>query len=242
MLTEEAHHMFVGESGVSRVIQRTCEAMKEAGISDPNDIAAVRALGVIDLPTIQKKINFHLSVTEDLFGAEVSTNGAAAFEAGIKGRFQETKIDDDHQLYNHNFSVMRLVDGAFKWVEEPALNAVNARLVYDYIKDAQGGVNRWNKLIDKIGIDFEMKMPHMAFHRKVGEFADLHVSPAGELLSAEDWQARSDEFLPSQDDLAYISSLMKPVTEAGQYASWIAAPKVGINSKPGDFEYVRLHD
>ena len=32
MLTEEAHHMFVGESGVSRVIQRTCEAMNAAGI------------------------------------------------------------------------------------------------------------------------------------------------------------------------------------------------------------------
>ena len=32
MLTEEAHHMFVGETGVTRVVQRTCEAMKEAGI------------------------------------------------------------------------------------------------------------------------------------------------------------------------------------------------------------------
>ena len=56
MLTEEAHHMFVGETGISRVVQRTCEAMKAAGISDPTDIAKVRALGVIDLPTIQKKL------------------------------------------------------------------------------------------------------------------------------------------------------------------------------------------
>src|ERR1044072_443839 len=39
MLTEEAHHMFVGETGISRVVQRTCEAMKEAGISDPTDVA-----------------------------------------------------------------------------------------------------------------------------------------------------------------------------------------------------------
>ena len=36
MLTEEAHHMFVGETGISRVVQRTCEAMKAAGISDPD--------------------------------------------------------------------------------------------------------------------------------------------------------------------------------------------------------------
>ena len=69
MLTEEAHHMFVGESGVGRVIQRTCEAMRDAGITDPNDVEAVRKLGVIDMPTIQKKINFHFAVTLDLFGA-----------------------------------------------------------------------------------------------------------------------------------------------------------------------------
>src|SRR5580765_7347832 len=51
MLTEEAHHMFVGETGVSRVVQRTCDAMQEAAITDPTDIAKVRALGVVDLPT-----------------------------------------------------------------------------------------------------------------------------------------------------------------------------------------------
>ena len=39
MLTEEAHHMFVGETGISRTAQRTCEAMKEAGIEDPNEIS-----------------------------------------------------------------------------------------------------------------------------------------------------------------------------------------------------------
>ena len=62
MLTEEAHHMFVGESGVSRVIQRTCDAMKQAGIENPFDIDKIRALGVIDLPTIQKKANLHYSL------------------------------------------------------------------------------------------------------------------------------------------------------------------------------------
>src|SRR6202166_1210627 len=56
MLTEEAHHMFVGETGVQRVIQRTAEAMNAAGIGDAGNVGAVRDLGVIDLPTIQKKI------------------------------------------------------------------------------------------------------------------------------------------------------------------------------------------
>ena len=73
MLTEEAHHMFVGETGVGRVIQATLDAMSKAGITDPNDIGNVRDLGVIDLPTIQKKLNLHYTLSLDLFGQEVST-------------------------------------------------------------------------------------------------------------------------------------------------------------------------
>ena len=242
MLTEEAHHMFVGESGVARVLERTCQAMSEAGIKDPNDIEAVRKLGVIDLPALQKKANFHLAVTLDLFGSEVSTNAAAAFEAGLKGRYQETKLDDNHQLHNDTYPVVKLKDGQFQTVDEPALNAINARLRDDYIKDAQGGVKRWNKLINKAGIDFELTLPHIAFNRKVGEFAGLWITPTGEVVDQATWEARRDEFLPSQADLAYINSLMKPVTEPGQYAGWMAPPKVGIDQKPGDFEYVRLHD
>src|SRR5579883_583413 len=78
MLTEEAHHMFIGQSGVGRIIQRTCEVMREAGIDDPSDIDRVRALGVIDLPTIQKRANLHFSLTLDLFGSELSSNAANA--------------------------------------------------------------------------------------------------------------------------------------------------------------------
>jgi len=96
--------MFVGETGISRVVQRTVEAMKAAGISDPSDIAKVRALGVVDLPTIQKKLNLHYSLSLDLFGSEVSTNAANAFNAGIKGRYHETQIKDDHRLQNDNLS------------------------------------------------------------------------------------------------------------------------------------------
>ena len=108
MLTEEAHHMFVGETGVTRVIQRTCEAMKEAGIRDPNDIEKVRKLGVIDLPTIQKKANLHFSLTLDLFGNEISTNAANAFHTGLKGRYREDRLKDDHQLEGGTYPVLRL--------------------------------------------------------------------------------------------------------------------------------------
>ena len=240
MVTEEAHHMFVGETGVRRVVARTCEAMKEAGITDPHDIEAVRKLGVIDLPTIQKKIQFHFSVTLDLFGSEVSTNAAAAFEAGIKGRFQETKLDDDHRLHGDTYPVTRLVDGKFTVVEEPALNALNARLRDDYVDDAQVGIGRWNKILANAGIEFELKLPHIAFNRAVGEFAAFNVSPDGVVMDDNAWTQAVPAYLPSDDDLAYITSLMVSVTEPGEYAGWISEPDRGIDRRPGDFEYVKL--
>lgn len=240
MLTEEAHHMFVGESGVARIIQRTCDAMVENNITDPSDIESVRKLGVIDLPTLQKKVNFHYSVTLDLFGAEMSTNAASAFEAGIKGRYQETKIDDDHQLHNDTYQVLRVVDGQFAMVEEPAINAINARLQDDYIVDAEGGVKRWNKIIDKAGINFEIKLPHKAFNRKVGDFENMFISPDGQIMDEQEWNSHHDEWFVDDADGEYIHSLMEPVTEPGKYANWIAAPKVGINQQQSDFEYVRI--
>ncbi len=151
MLTEEAHHMFVGKSGVARVIERTCQAMKEAGIEDPSDVEAVRRLGVIDLPTIQKKVNLHFSLTLDLFGNEISTNAANAFNAGLKGRYREDKLADDHQLLNETYPVLRLKDGDIVEEAVPALSALNMRLRDDYVTDASHGVGRWNKVIERAG-------------------------------------------------------------------------------------------
>lgn len=240
MLMEEAHHMFVGESGVGRVIERTCEAMNEAGIEDPYEIEKVRALGVIDLPTLQKKAHLHYTLSLDLFGSEVSTNAANAYNAGIKGRYQEDKIDDDHRLIDAVYPVMKLVDGEIKTVEENALTALNMRLRDDYSRDAGKGVGRWNKIIKKAGIDFEITLPHCAFHRHIGEFANTFATPEGALISEATFNEKRDQWLPSKEDGEFVQSLMKPVLERGQYAGWIAAPRIGIDQKPGDFEYVQL--
>lgn len=241
MLTEEAHHMFVGETGVGRTIQATCEAMVKAGISDPYDIDKIRDLGVIDLPTIQKKLNLHYSLSLDLFGSEVSTNAANAFNAGIKGRYMEARIDDDHQLQDATYEVANVVDGKIVTESVPALTAINMRLRDDYVRDASGGLRRWNKQIQRTGIEFEMALPHEAFHRQIGVFAAIHADPAGNVLSDTEWAASRETWLPSKADGDFIQSLMKPVYEPGQFASWIAPPKVGIDNKPGDFEYVKLH-
>ncbi|NOZ41820.1 MAG: benzoyl-CoA 2,3-epoxidase subunit BoxB [Alphaproteobacteria bacterium] len=240
MLTEEAHHMFVGETGVGRVIQRTCEAMKQAGITDASDIAAVRALGVIDFPTLQKRVNFHFAVTLDLFGAEVSTNGAAAFNAGIKGRFGENKLKDDHVLTNDSYMVSRVVDGKITAEAEPALKAINSRLLDDYIKDAARGVSRWNKIIRDAGIAAEISLAHKGFNRKIGQFSADFITPDGEVVTEKQWHDSKDEWLCSRADEDYIQSLMKPCLDRGHYAGWIAAPRVGINRQEHDFEYIRI--
>ena len=240
MLTEEAHHMFVGETGIGRIIERTCVAMRDAGISDPYDIDSVRALGVIDLPTLQKRVNFHASVTFDLFGAEVSTNAAAAFAAGIKGRFNETKLDDDHVLADDTYPVERVIDGKLIVENESALNALNSRLLDDFIKDASAGVRRWNKAINKTGIEFEIELPHKGFNRSIGEFADSFVTPTGEVVTEEEWASQNNNWFTTDADADYIQSLMQSCHEPGKYAGWIAAPRIGINKQPDDFEYVKL--
>jgi benzoyl-CoA 2,3-dioxygenase component B len=240
MLTEEAHHMFVGETGVGRIIQRSCEAMNEAGITDPYDIEKVRALGVIDLPTMQKKLNLHYTLSLDLFGSEISTNAANAFNAGIKGRYQEAKLDDDHRLRDAAYPVVLWKDGGIGREDAPALSAINMRLRDDYIRDASGGLTRWNAVIAKTGIQFEMKLPHQGFHRQIGSFAGAPITLDGAVVSNEEWSARREEWLPSPADGDFITGLMQPVVEPGKFASWIAPPKVGIDNKPGDFEYVKI--
>lgn len=240
MLTEEGHHMFVGRTGVERVIQKTCEVMKQYNISDPFAINDVRKYGVVDLPTMQKKMNFHVSVTLDLFGSDISTNAANAFNSSIKGRFHEPMIDDDHQLINDTYPILKNVNGKFILSDEPALNAVNARLCDDYINDCEQVVATWNKVINSFGIDFKLVLPHKAFHRKIGEYSELTVTPQGDIIEASTWNARQHEWLPNNEDLEYILSLMTNVTEPGQFASWVAAPKAGINGQPGDYEYVKL--
>jgi benzoyl-CoA 2,3-dioxygenase component B len=238
MLTEEAHHMFVGESGVSRVIQRTCDMINELKTDDPG---ALRAAGVIDLPTIQRYINFHFSVTIDLFGADESSNAATFYSTGLKGRFEEGKRTDDHVLKNDSYPVLEIRDGKLVEKQVPMLNALNEVLRDDYIKDSAGGIKRWNKVIEKAGIDFELTIPHKAFHRNIGSFKDFNVSPDGEVLSDEQWHQHVDKWLPSDADREYITSLMGRVVEPGKFANWIAPPVIGINRQPVDFEYVRFN-
>lgn len=230
--------MFVGESGVSRVVQRTCQVMKELGTDDP---ARVRAAGVIDLPTIQRYLNFHFAVTIDLFGADQSSNAATFYGAGLKGRFEEGKRDDDHRLHGLTYAVQEVVDGRIVTRDVPMLNALNEVLRDDFIRDSVGGIGRWNKVIEKAGLAFRLTVPHKAFNRKIGTFANVRVAPDGRVVNEAEWAAHQSAWLASAEDRAFVASLMGRVIAPGQFANWIAPPAMGVNKQPVDFDYVRFN-
>lgn len=234
MLTEEAHHMFVGDTGVGRVVKRTCELMRE------HDTDRVRPYGGIDLDLLQRYLNFHFSVSLDLFGSELSTNAANYYSMGLKGRFRESQLEDDHRLQDSAYPVLEVEEGRLATREQPALTALNERLRDNYVDDCQKGVDRWNRTIKAAGIDFELKLPHRAFNRRIGRFADLWVTPQGRVLEEAEWRRLQDLWLPTQADRELVLSLMHPVWQPGKFAGWIAPPLRGINGRPIDFEYVRF--
>jgi benzoyl-CoA 2,3-dioxygenase component B len=238
MLTEEAHHMFVGESGISRVIQRTVDVMRQHGIEDP---VQVRSHGVIDLPTIQRYLYFHFRVTIDLFGADQSSNAATFYSSGLKGRYEETKRDDDHVLKGQHYRILEVANGVLAEREVPMLNSLNEVLRDDYIRDSVAGIGRWNRIIEKAGLSTRLAAPNKAFNRHIGGFSGHRISPDGRLLSEAEWAANERAWLPSEEDRAYVASLMGRVIEPGKMANWIAPPPVGINRQPIDFEYVRFN-
>lgn len=229
--------MFVGETGIRRVVERTCDVMATLKTDAPERI---RAAGAIDLPTLQRFLNFHYSVSLDLFGQERSTNAANYFTAGLKGRFQETRLDDDHRLTADLWPVQAPQDGTIVCEDQPALLALNERLRDAFIADSQRGIDRWNRAIIQRGVDYQLTLPHRGFNRRIGVFADVAITPAGDVVSAQDWARQAPDWLPSDADHAFVESLMKPATAPGEMASWIALPSRGINGQSIDFDYVRF--
>jgi benzoyl-CoA 2,3-epoxidase subunit B len=234
MLKEEAHHMFVGTTGVQRTVEKTAELMKEHGADQ------VLEHGGIPLDIIQKYLNFQFSVSMDLFGSEQSTNAGNYYSSGLKGRWQETRRKDDHVLLDETRMMNYVEDGEIRQKEVPMLSALNLDLRDEYAADCANGVRRWNQELEDAGLDERLTLPHEGFNRKVGVYAGHHLSPDGEVLDDETWEARKADWLPSTEDRQTVASLMVPEYEYGKFASWIAPPKTGINDQPVEFDYVHL--
>jgi benzoyl-CoA 2,3-dioxygenase component B len=237
MLTEEAHHLFVGENGIARILQRTCELMKASGSGFSGD---VRRIGGMDLPMIQRHLNKWFSASIDLHGSEVSTNAASYFANGLKGRAREGS-HPEHRALHQTYQVSVLQEGEWATRSVPIRNAMNEVLRDWYIGDCEKGVERWNRILERNGLSDRLYVPSRRFNRKIGIYAGRPFDPQGHLLTAEEWAARAGDWLPTEADKAYLKHVMAaPVYAVGQFANWIAPPPKGINQRPVDFEYVRV--
>jgi benzoyl-CoA 2,3-epoxidase subunit B len=234
MLKEEAHHMFVGTTGVQRTVERTAELM---AVHNTNDVFRH---GGIPLEIIQKYLNFQFSISMDLFGSEQSTNAAAYYTGGLKGRWREMRRNDDHELKDARYTMRGVRDGKIVEGEVPALTALNLDLRDEYVADCQSGVRRWNQAFEEAGLQERLVLPHEGFNRKVGNYARHFVSPAGEILTEQDWDRNVGAWLPTDEDRARVAELMVAHYEPGDFAGWIAPPKRGINDQPVEFDYVHL--
>ncbi|MEO8143620.1 MAG: benzoyl-CoA 2,3-epoxidase subunit BoxB [Betaproteobacteria bacterium] len=236
MLTEEAHHMFVGETGIGRVVKRTLAVMKELGTDDP---ARIRAHGAVDLGLLQKYLNFWCSSSLDLFGSEISSNSAANFANGLKGRPDETTYDD-HVLREKSFELK--IPGGTGTESVPMLNALNEVMRESYLKDCEIGLRRWNRAIERAGHPGRaLRLPSMGFRRSIGVWAGQCVNPEGLLIEKNAYDKNLHDWIPSPSDRAFVQSLMQRVVEPGKIAGWVAPPERGINNLPVDYEYVKLH-
>ncbi len=236
MLKEEAHHMFVGTTGVQRVVERTAELMNEHGTAD------VLPHGGITLDVIQKYLNFQFSVSMDLFGSEQSTNAGNYYSSGLKGRWMETRRKDDHELLGDERTMNAVEDGQIVQRTVPMLSALNLDLRDEYVADCANGVRRWNQALEDAGLEQRLFLPHEGFNRAVGAYRGHHLSPQGEILDDATWTAQIDQWLPTDADRAAVAALMVPEYEAGAFAGWIAPPQAGINEQPVEFDYVHLAD
>jgi benzoyl-CoA 2,3-dioxygenase component B len=235
MLTEEAHHLFVGDTGLDRIVRRSAQLTKES----KNGLAS--ELGGVDLHVLQKYVNYWFSYCLDLFGSEISSNASEAFAAGLKGRFQEEKRDDDHVLLNLT-KVLPVIEGG-KLVDRefPMRQTLNEVLREDYRDDCAKSVARWNRTLADEGVDFRLTLPSTRFHRRQGMYAQAFFTPEGSLVDEATFRAKRDEWLPTAQDDAWLRRIMGKVSEPGKVANWISPPRRGIDDKPLEFEYVRFH-
>ena len=234
MLKEEAHHMFVGTTGVQRVVERTATLMVEHGTED------VFPYGGMPLAVIQKYLNVQFAVSMDLFGSEQSSNAGNYFTSGLKGRWGETRRKDDHVLLGEERQLTTVEDGNLVQKTVPLLGALNLDLRDEYVADCENGVRRWNQALEDAGLPQRLFLPHEGFFRKVGTYAAHAITPAGEVISHEEFAARESDWVPTAEDRERVAALMQPVYEPGEFAGWIAPPSQGINEQSVEFDYVRF--
>src|SRR5438876_694921 len=123
MLTEEAHHMFVGETGVERIVARTAELMK----ADPNE--DVRTQGGLPLPS--KRFSRHIGLYADLpFDVEGRLLDRAEWE---KRRDEWLPSEKDRGYVANLQRAVREPGQIANWIGKPARGIKGLPFEHQYV-------------------------------------------------------------------------------------------------------------
>jgi benzoyl-CoA 2,3-dioxygenase component B len=116
---------------------------------------------------------------------------------------------------------------------------MNEVLRDEYVKDNEKGVEYFNRIVEKAGVDFRFRLPHRRFNRRIGIYSEARFDLDGKLLDEAAWNAGAERWLPTAEERAFVKSLMVPCHERGKIAGWIAPPAKGVNGQAFDYEYVK---
>ena len=229
MLTEEAHHMFVGETGVLRVVDRTAKLMAENKNEHADDVRKLGGHRPADDAEVPEPLV--LAVARPL-RRRGELQRRQLLRVGPQGPRQGGAVRGSHGARRARTRWTSPKDGRIEREEVPMRNAMNEVLRDAYVEDCQRGVDKWNRAIAAHGVTHQLRLPSRRFHRHVGIYAGLYLDPDGNLLTKEQWEAAAEEWLPSDADRAYVRSLMtKPIYDPKQMANWISPPKQGIKGR-----------
>ena len=132
-------------------------------------------------------------------------------------------------------------EGKVQKQEIPLRRAMNAVLLDAYIADCKRIVDRWNRDLEKVGVQERVYLPDHKFNRHQGIYSGFRFTPSGELIDEATWTHKHTDWLPTQQDRDYVRSCMVKVHTPGKFANYIAPPQQGANNQPIDFEYVKFH-
>jgi benzoyl-CoA 2,3-dioxygenase component B len=233
MLTEEAHHMFVGETGVQRVVKRACELMKQPG-------GDVRAQGGIDLPTVQKYLNlwYTLSLGSVRRRGVVQRGGCVRRRDQGTPQGRQVRRSTSSWTPSSRWTCWRTARWSTR--TSPCATRSTRCCAPSTARTARAASSAGTRPCATRASTSSSSCPRPSSTARSACGRAFGFAPDGTRLTDEEWNRRRGEWLPTQADEDYVKSLMRPVTEPGKMASWLAPPLKGINNLPGEFEYVKL--
>ena len=99
--------------------------------------------------------------------------------------------------------------------------------------------NRMNEIMRVLTVIATIFMPLSFIVGIYGMNSGNYFDPTGNPISQGEFMANRNKWLPTDADREYLKQIMRPVTEPGKIAAWIAPPARGINGQTVEFEYVR---